>query len=169
MLAVASFSFPAEGDISNDDRVMFGAQQIEAACAELDRECSSIRPPRIQLPCLGLRMNGELQSREKIWPILDQFGNVVTDQSVARTREQRFNRWVDRVDLAALIDGKDTVRHRVQDRCAQAFTIDKGKRQTAAFADDCAEHEAGCSQCEHEELKSPKSNFGITVNLEPGD
>src|SRR5215467_8400586 len=106
---------------------MFDAQQVEAACAELDRECSSIRPPRVQLPTkrLGRGMNGELQSRQNIWRISDQFGNVVTDQPVAWTREQRFDRWVDRLDPTALIDREDSVGYRVQDRSAQAFTIDK--------------------------------------------
>ena len=64
-------------------------------------------------------MNGKLQSREKIRRILDQLGKVLTDQSVARAREQRFDCWVDRLDHAARIDGEDTVRHCVQDRCAQ--------------------------------------------------
>src|SRR5262249_25021131 len=141
------------------------------ACAELDRECSSIRPPRIQLPttCCGRRMNGPLQSSQKIWCILDQFGKVVTDQSVSRTRQQRFDRWVDRLDPTALIHREDTVRHGVQDRCAQAFTVDKSKRQTAAFADDCPEHEACCSQCEHKELKGPKGELRMTLNFEPSD
>jgi hypothetical protein len=171
VFAVASLRFPTEGDISHDDRVMSDAEQLETACAELDRECSSISPPRIQLPttCCRRRMNGPLQSRQKIWRILDQFGKVVTDQSVSRTREQCFDRWVDRLDPTALIDRKDAVRHGVQNRRAQAFTVDKSKRETTALTDDCTEREAGCSQCEHKELKGPKSKLRMTLNFEPRD
>ena len=114
-------------------------------------------------------MNGKLQSREKIRRILDQLGKGLTDQSVARAREQRFDCWVDRLDHAARIDGKDTVRHRVQDRCAQAFTVDKRKRQTATLADDRTEHEPRRRQSEHEELKSPKSKPHMILSLEPND
>jgi hypothetical protein len=88
---------------------------------------------------------------------------------VARTREQRFDRRVDRLDAPARIDRKDAVPRRVQDRCAQVFAVDQGKRQTAALADDRTEHEAGRSQCEHEELEGPKSNLRMTLNFEPGD
>src|SRR5262252_9509136 len=120
--------------------------------------------------CLGgRRTNRNVQSTEKIWCILNEFGNVVTDQSVARTREQGFDGRVDRPDPAARIDREDTVRHSVQDRCAQAFTVGKSKRKAAALTNDRTEHEARCSQCEHEELKSPKSKLGMTLNLEPSD
>src|SRR6476646_7692213 len=102
-------------------------------------------------------MSGGFKSVKQIGYILDQFGNVVSDQLVARTREQRFDGGVDRHDPPARIDRKDAVRHRVQDRCAQALTVDKGKRQTPALADDRTEHEASRSQCEHEEVEGPKS------------
>jgi hypothetical protein len=50
VLAVASFGFPAGSDVTHDERVMFSAHQVEAASAELDRECTAIRPPRIKFP-----------------------------------------------------------------------------------------------------------------------
>jgi hypothetical protein len=54
---------------------------------------------------------------------LDQFANVVPDQSVAWTREQSFNRWIDRLDAPVRIDRKNAVPRRVEDRCAPPFTV----------------------------------------------
>ena len=91
----------------------------EAISAEFDGECRTVRPPGIVFPrqyLEGRRMNGKLQSREKIGRILDQFGQVVTDQSMARAREQRFDCRVDRLDRATRINRKDTVR---QQSCAR--------------------------------------------------
>ena len=114
-------------------------------------------------------MSGELQSVKQIGRTLDQFGNVVFDQFVARTQEQPFDRRVDRLDASARIDRKDAVPRRVQDRRAAAFTVDKSKRETAALADNRTEHEAGRSQCEHEKLKGSQSGLRMTLNFEPGD
>jgi hypothetical protein len=55
----------------------------------------------------------------------DQFGNVESDQSVTRTREHPFDRRVDRANGSADIDGKDGIPHRVEDRFAAAFAVDK--------------------------------------------
>src|SRR6202040_2261742 len=93
----------------------------------------------------------------------------MSDQLVARTGEQPFDCRVDRLNAPARIYRKHAVPRRVQDRCAPAFTVDQGKRQAAALADDRTEHEAGRSQCEHEELEGPKSNLRMTLNFEPGD
>ena len=114
-------------------------------------------------------MSGELQSVKQIGRTLDQFGNMVSDQLVTGTQEQPFDRWVDQLNPPARIAREDAVRHRVQDRCAQAFTFGKGKRQAPAFADDRTEHEAGRSQREHEQLKNPKSKLRMTLSFEPGD
>src|SRR5580704_8295609 len=114
-------------------------------------------------------MSSELHSVKQIGHSLDQFGKVVSDQSVVWAREQSFNRWIDRLDAPVRIDRKNAVPRRVQDRCAQVFTVDQGKRQTAALADDRTEHETGRSQCEHEELEGSKSNVRMTLNFEPGD
>jgi hypothetical protein len=137
VLPVASFSFPAKGDVSHDESVVFSTQQVEAAGAEFDGECSSVGSSGIEFPTTRLgggRMNVKLQSREKIGRILDQFGKIVTDQSMARARKQRFDRRVDRLDRATRIDRKDTVRHGVQDRCTQAFTASTCNTTPYVFA-----------------------------------
>src|SRR5580693_2492332 len=114
-------------------------------------------------------MSGELQSMKQIGHTLDQFGNVVSDQPVARTREQPFDSRVDRLDAPARIDRKDAVPRRVQDRRAPAFPVDQRKPKTAALADDRTENEAGRSQCEHQKLESPKAGLRMTLNFESGD
>jgi hypothetical protein len=172
MLAVSRLCFLARGDVPYDDRVVLCTQQGEAASAELDRERASICPPCIEFPTtsLGGRREGrELQPAKQIGRALDQFANIVSDQSMARAREQLFHRGVDRLDIAVGIDGKDAVPCRVQDRCTSAFAVDQGKRQAAALADDRAEHEAGGSQCQHQKLESPKGGLRMTLNFEPGD
>jgi len=112
-------------------------------------------------------MSGKLQLVKQLGHILDEFGNVMSDQSMTQTREQPFDRRVDRLNNPARINGNDTVSRRVQDRCAPAFAVDQGKREAAALADHRDEHEAGCSQCEHQKLESPKRRLRMTLNFEP--
>jgi len=114
-------------------------------------------------------MSGELQSVKQIRHSLDQFENVVPDQSVAWTREASSNRRVDRLNAPVRIDRKYAVPRRVQDRCAPRFTVGQSNHQAAALADDRTEHETGRSQCQHEKLEGPKGGLQMTLNFEAGD
>src|SRR5690242_20021624 len=93
---------------------------------------------------------------EQIGRVLDEFRKIVSDEQLLRTGKEPFDRRVDQLDAPLRIDRENAIPGRVQNRRATLLALGQRLRQSAAFADDRAEHEAGVGQCEQQELEGAK-------------